>query len=369
MIFKFAPLSVWLDKRVMQRLEWYYEVMQDKKPAKYLICKSIHTKLDIKNAKMSELWSEHKNLSKLFKDRHEKIKSKDYVEPLESVDNNYLDLKVQIAKRCLDHCNLCEWNCNVNRNDGKIGVCRLDNITRVSSWFRHFGEETPLVGTNGSGTIFFTGCMFHCVFCQNWEISQYPLAGQEIDGNKLAKIMEELYQQGAHNINFVGGEPTPNIHTIIEGMSKLDVSIPMLWNSDMYATLDAMNLLLDVIDIWLPDFKYGNDSCARRLSNIPNYFSVISRNHKIVHDSKSNMIIRHLVLPNHFDCCTKPVFDYISQNCEDVLVNVMGQYRPDYNVLKNLEQYSDISHPLEPKELQKAFDYAEKCNLVFRPIS
>ena len=343
--------------------------MSDKKPAKYLICKSISAKIDYKNSKTSELWKEHERLSKIQRNMIKEINSSDNLAPLESVENSFLDLKSEIANRTLDSCNLCEWNCNVNRNEGKVGVCKLDKITRVSSWFRHFGEEPPLVNTNGSGTIFFTGCMFRCVFCQNWEISQYPLAGEEVDGIRLAKIMRELHQQGAHNINFVGGEPTPNIHTIIEGMRNLDVNIPMLWNSDMYASLEAMKLLIDIIDIWLPDFKYGNDICAKRLSSIPNYFAIISRNHKFVADQNEDMIIRHLVLPNHFDCCTKPVLDWISENCKRVLVNVMGQYRPEYRVEKNPDVYSDISCPLGTKDLKRAHDYAEKCGLVYRPIS
>ena len=343
--------------------------MQDKKPAKYLVCKSIHTEMDIKNSETSELWKEHERLSKIARNKIEKIKLSDQLENLKLCKNNFLDLKSEIANRSLDSCNLCEWNCNVNRNEGEIGVCRLDKTTRVSSWFRHFGEEPPLVNTNGSGTIFFTGCMFRCVFCQNWEISQYPLAGEEVNGIKLAKIMSELYRQGAHNINFVGGEPTPNIHTIIDGMKNLDVNVPMLWNSDMYATLDAMKLLVDIIDIWLPDFKYGNDECARRLSGIPNYFATVSRNHKFVLDQNGDMIIRHLVLPNHFDCCTKPVLNWISKNCNRVLVNVMGQYHPEYRVQKNPKYYSDISRPLKTEELQRAYKYADKCGLVYRPVS
>ena len=369
MIFKLVPISVWDDKKVKERLSWYYDVIRSKRPAKYLICKSVRTKLDIKNSKTSELWEEHERLSKITRNKIEEIKSTEYLENIESYENNFLDLKSEIANRALDSCNLCEWNCHVNRNEGEIGVCRLDKTTRVSSWFRHFGEEAPLVNTNGSGTIFFTGCMFRCVFCQNWEISQYPLAGEAVDGINLAEIMKDLHQQGAHNINFVGGEPTPNIHTIIEGMRNLDVNIPMLWNSDMYATSDTMRLLIDIMDIWLPDFKYGNDDCAKRLSNIPNYFTMISRNHKFVVEHNGDMIIRHLVLPNHFDCCTKPILGWISENCKRVLVNVMGQYRPEYRVKKNPKQYSDIARPLETAEIQRAYDYAEKCGLVYRSVS
>ncbi len=342
--------------------------MRQRKPSKYLICKSIPTDLDLKNATLEELWQEHNRLSNIFKARWNEIKSTNELK-LETKQNNYLNVKLEIANRCLEHCNFCEWRCNVNRNEGQVGVCRLDKKSRVSSWFRHFGEEAPLVNTNGSGTIFFSGCMFRCVFCQNWEIAQNPLVGEEVDGRKLAVIMKELYKQGAHNINFVGGEPTPHIHTIIDGMNFLDVNIPMLWNSDMYDSDEVMNLLLDIIDIWLPDFKYGNDDCARRLSNIPRYFETITRNHQSVYKNQSNMIIRHLVLPNHFKCCTKPVLEWISKNCKNTLVNIMGQYRPDYKVIKNPDIYADISQPLSQHELDQAFNYAEELEIFFKPIS
>jgi len=366
-MFRFEPLPIWRNKDVRERLSWYHAVMRNKKPAKYLVCKSIACDIDLKNSSMEELWVEHNRLANIFKKECGSIKSSDSYD-IEYRDKNFLDLKGEIANRILYKCNLCEWNCNVNRSEGKVGVCRLDKITRVASWFRHFGEEAPLSNIHGSGTIFFTGCMFRCAFCQNWSISQYPLAGEEVNGRKLALIMKELHDEGAHNINFVGGEPTPNIHTIIDGMRNLDVNIPMLWNSDMYASIDAMNLIKDIMDIWLPDFKYGNDNCARRLSNVPNYFAVVARNHKIAYEN-GDMIIRHLVLPNHFECCTKPVLEWISQNCPRALVNVMDQYYPDYRVAQHPEKYPDIARRLMGKEIEEAFQYAKKLGLVYEPVS
>lgn len=368
MIFKLRPLPVWSDTKIREKLGWYYGVLMDKWYAKFLVCKTIPSEINLEGANLDELWEEHKRLSALFKEQESKENTKELKEiPIQK--NNYLKLKFEIARRSLENCNFCEWNCNIDRTQGQIGVCRLDKTTRVSSWFRHFGEEAPLVNTNGSGTIFFTGCMFRCVFCQNWEISQDPLAGKEVDGQSLSKIMQELYTQGAHNINFVGGEPTPNIHTILEGMNHFNDNIAMLWNSDMYATNQAMELLLDVIDIWLPDFKYGNDECARRLSNVPNYFEIVSRNHRIISKNKDNMIIRHLVLPNHFDCCTKPVLEWISKNCPNALVNIMGQYRPDYRVEKNPKGYSDISRTITQEELDNAFELADSLGINYKQVS
>lgn len=362
------PHSIWKDKKVRQQLGWYYDVMLEEKPAKFLICKSIPTTLDIKDSNLQDLWQEHGRLSVIFKQKLNQIKTEKQKIKLDYAENNFLALKSEIANRSLTSCNFCEWNCKVDRTIGKVGVCRLDKITRVGSWFRHFGEEPPLVNSNGSGTIFFTGCMFRCVFCQNWDISQFPLAGTEVDGKKLAFIMRNLYEEGASNINFVGGEPTPNIHTILEGLNQLDVNIPMLWNSDMYGTVEAMNLLADVIDIWLPDFKYGNNNCARKLSNVPNYFEVVARNH-IIASKNGDMIIRHLVMPGHLECCTKPILNWIAQNCKDILVNIMGQYHPDYKVAKYPDKYPEIARTLRSEELELCFEYAKKLGLVYEPLS
>lgn len=367
-LFRLTPLSIWSDTAVRNRLGWYYDVMRQLKPAKYLLCKSIPCEKNLQSSSTQELWQEHDRLAEVFQEKLTQTKSKTVVEMPEKVENNFLDLKSEIAKRNLDSCTLCEWNCHVDRNRGKVGVCRLDKTTHVATWFRHFGEEPPLVNENGSGTIFFTGCMFRCIFCQNWDISQYPLAGNAVDGMGLARIMKELYHQGASNINFVGGEPTPNIHTIIDGMTHLDCNIPMLWNSDMYGSTEAMKLLLEIIDIWLPDFKYGNDSCARRLSNIPRYFEVVARNHKLTYEG-GDMIIRHLVLPNHFECCTKPVLDWIAKNCPNCLVNVMSQYRPDYKVIEYPDKYPDVARTLNEDEIQRAYQYAEKLGLEYKQVS
>lgn len=367
-MFRLTPLSIWENKDVRQKLDWYYTVMNDKKPAKFLVCMSMPSTIRLQSSSLDQLWSEHQRLALIFRVEYAKIRRAKNGEELQMEEESFLDLKVELAKRILNSCNLCEWNCHVNRNAGKVGVCRLDSITRVASWFRHFGEEAPFVNVHGSGTIFFTGCMFRCAFCQNWDISQYPMAGEEVNGEELARIMKELRLEGAHNINFVGGEPTPNIHTIIEGMSYLDVNVPMLWNSDMYASIDAMNLLKEVIDIWLPDFKYGNDQCARRLSNVSNYFTIVARNHKIAYES-GNMIIRHLVLPNHLECCTKPVLEWISKNCPGVLVNIMGQYYPAYRVADHPKKYPEISRRLRKDELEQAFRYAEELGISYRSIS
>jgi putative pyruvate formate lyase activating enzyme len=244
----------------------------------------------------------------------------------------------------------------------------MDATTRVATWFHHFGEESPLLGMAGSGTVFFAGCVFRCVFCQNYDISQFPFNGEKVDGRGLAKIMKTLRDEGTANINFVGGEPTPNLHTIVDGMRQLKTNVPMLWNSDMYLTQGTMAILVDLIDIWLPDFKYGNDKCALRLSKVIRYMEATTRNHRLACEN-GDMIIRHLVLPNHFDCCTRPVLDWIAENCPRALVNVMGQYHPEYRVLSESERYRDILRTPNWTEIRKVQKHAEELGIAYKQVS
>lgn len=369
-MIRLSALTVWSNPVVKDRLSWYYAVMRDHKPAKFLICKKIPSHANLREASEDELWQEHARLSREFRMLKARVAGEDFdLDRMAIPATNFLDLKAELLARLLNHCTYCEWRCKVDRAHGsRKGACRMDSTTRVATWFHHYGEEPPLVGVGGSGTIFFSGCMFRCVFCQNWDISQFPLAGVEVDGRKLALIMKNLREEGALNINFVGGEPTPNLHTIVDGMRELDINVPMLWNSDMYGTPEFMKILVDVIDIWLPDFKYGNDKCALRLSKVVRYFNTVARNHRIAHEN-GDMIIRHLVLPNHLECCTKVVLRWIAENCPRALVNVMDQYRPDYRVLEEPEKYRDIARRLRPDEIEQAYRYAEGLSLIYEPVS
>jgi len=129
-----------------------------------------------------------------------------------------------------------------------------------------------------------------------------------------------------------------------------------------------MKLLLEVIDIWLPDLKYGNNNCASRLSGIKGYWEIASRNIKMAHDH-GDIIIRHLVLPNHLECCTRPILEWISKNCPRSLVNVMEQYRPMYLVPRYPDKYKDIARPLKADEIKEAYKIAEELGIVFEPVS
>ncbi len=381
-IFLLRPdaVSVWRDPEVRRRLRWYRSVMINETPAKFMIVKSIRAEEGLEEMDEEELWRIHDELHEIAEERFRELYRQGLDdERLKQASPSYLDVKIELVKRILRKCRFCEWRCNVDRTAGRRGVCRLGEKAYVASFFHHYGEEAPLIGTEkqgGSGTIFFVSCNFHCAFCQNWDIShprgRLSDAGVEVDERRLALIAKRLRVEGAGNINYVGGEPTPNLHIIIGSLKHLDVNTPLLWNSNMYLTEESMKLLLDLIDIWLPDFKYWSDECAKRLSWVgskASYRAVVTRNLSLA-ARHGDMIIRHLVLPNHLECDTKPILKWIAENLkEKVLVNIMDQYRPDHLVIERPEKYRDIGRRLRVEEIDEAYSYAEKLGIVYKPVS
>jgi putative pyruvate formate lyase activating enzyme len=340
------------------------------RPAKFLICKQVGCSRDPRLMTEAQLWEEHGRLQHQFQSELRAVREGgDSFKRSARPNFTFLDLKTELLKRMIRKCVFCEWRCKVDRVLGeRKGACHLDSTARVATFFLHQGEEPPLVDRNGSGTVFFTSCTFRCAFCQNWNISQDPSAGAPVTPGNLSLIIKSLRSQGAANINFVGGEPTPNLHVIVEALNFTSVNVPILWNSNMYLTPEAMQILADVVDIWLPDFKWGNDGCALKYSRIIRYFEAVSRNHAVAHEN-GDMIVRHLVMPGHVKCCTKPVLDWIAENCPRALVNVMGQYRPEHLVLREPEKYQEIARRPSIDEIREAHEYADHLGLVWKPVS
>ena len=275
-------------------------------------------------------------------------------------------------------CLLCPHNCKISEN--KYGLCLARYFENNKLYAKNYGcvsaiavdpiEKKPLYHFYPQSQILSIGsygCNFKCQFCQNYDISQDPYNGIDVDGRTLSGMMKVLNNDRCLNINLVGGEPTPNLHTILEALSRLDENIPILWNSNMYMSEETMKLILDVVDIWLPDFKYGNDECALRLSAASNYFKVVTRNHLLA--KEDDIIIRHLVLPNHLECCTYPVLEWLARNLKDKLVNIMGQYRPEHIVARLPHRFPDIARRPYLSEMEKAMSYAKSLGLIYEPVS
>ncbi|MEM3555476.1 MAG: radical SAM protein [Candidatus Micrarchaeia archaeon] len=340
-------MSVFEDAGIQKALGRYVEVMRDEKPARFMLCKSIPARI---SDNYKECWEEHERLIKKFPSLLNQPKQKE-------VHPNLLELKQRIAEKMLEKCEFCERACKVNRKKGGLGWCRVASDSRVSSAFEHIGEEPELVP---SGTIFFSGCNMSCQYCQNWEISQYPQSGSVWSPKKIAEWVEYHRKFGVRNLNLVGGEPTPNLHNILAALNECEVNIPVIWNSNMIMSEKAMELLNGVVDVYLADFKYGNDECARKLSLFPKgYWKTLTRN-SLLAVEHAEILYRHLVLPNHVECCSKPVLNWIAKNLGDrVRVNIMSQYRPEYRAM----QIPEISRRITREEYNEAVSYAKSIGL------
>ena len=344
-----------LVKRVLPR---YVKVVRDKLPAKFQIAKRIAFDLD-RSMSTEELWERHLQLMEEFYkllnliDRG-KVSIKNLKIPLFSL----IDLKMILTKDIMKSCGLCERKCGVNRIESGKGFCRVGNTCRISSEFIHLGEE-PWISP--SHTIFFMGCTMKCQFCQNWTISQWYESGSSVVPNFLARRIEERREGGAKNVNLVGGSPTPNLLWILETLKLCNANAPVVWNSNFYMSERTMKILDGVVDMHLSDFKYGNNECGLRLSKTPNYFDVCSRNH-LTASKTTEITLRHLILPNHIDCCTKPVLEWMAKNIKKkCVVNLMDQYRPEYKA----REYPEINRGITIEEFEEAVKIAKKLKINF----
>ncbi len=308
-------------------------------------------KHEFKNQNINVLWNEHEIVKTDFSKIYHQMT--DYTQG--KSEFSYMDLKIELAEEILKNCYFGERRCMVNR-EFEEGICRVME-PRITSEFLHMGEETPLVPSH---TIFFVGCNLQCIYCQNWDISQNPQEGVILSAEQLAGIIDKRRLEGSRNVNFVGGDPTPNIPYILKTMQLTSENIPVVWNSNLYLSDDSMKILDGFVDLYLTDFKYGNKDCALRLSNIPNYWNVVTRNH-IMAQRSGDLIIRHLVLPNHLECCTKPLIKWIYNNLgKDVVLNIMGQYRPVYLACN----YEDINRFPHTREIEEAKEYANNLGFI-----
>lgn len=273
--------------------------------------------------------------------------------PPDAPSSNYpslMELKAELGNRMMQECQLCEHRCKVNRLQKEKGVCGVLE-PRLSSEFIHMGEEPELVPSH---TLFFAGCNLRCVYCQNYDISQNPHSGAKVTVDQVVRIMAHRH---ALNINWVGGDPTPNLSFILDVLKTSTIPRAQVWNSNMYLTPEAMQLLDGVMDLYLTDFKYGNNRCGKELSGVENYFEVISRNHEMLRGRDT--IIRHLVLPGHLECCTQPILEWIRENRPDAVVNVMSQYRPAHKA----HRFPGLNRRLRSEEYRKAVGLARELGL------
>lgn len=255
--------------------------------------------------------------------------------------------RVEAAEKVLRHCRLCPRACEVDRTDGEKGFCRILDKHVVSSWGPHFGEERPLVGRSGSGTIFFAGCNLGCIFCQNWQIS-HAAEGAEVSTERLADVMLELQDGGCHNINFVTPtHQTPMILRALLVARKAGFRLPLVYNCGGYESLDTLKLLDGIVDIYMPDFKYSDPGPAKKYSKAADYPQVARAALKEMHRQVGDLVIdpggvalrglllRHLVLPGGLAGTGEVVRFVAEEISKDTYINIMDQYHPCYKAFEH----------------------------------
>ena len=272
----------------------------------------------------------------------------------------------------LVECKLCPRECKINRLDGKIGRCKAGVKPKIALADLHFFEEPCISGKSGSGTVFFSGCNLSCKFCQNYEISQLG-KGKEISIEELADEFLKLQERGANNINLVTGFAfVPQIIEALKIAKNDGLSIPIVYNSSGFESIETLKLLDGYIDVYLPDIKYGFNELSERLSDCNNYFDIATIAIKEMVRQvggpnfdengiiKKGVIVRHLILPNHIQN-SKKVLRWISKNLpKKIYVSVMAQYFPTYKA----NSYEDINRKLNKEELENIENYMQELNMM-----
>jgi putative pyruvate formate lyase activating enzyme len=285
---------------------------------------------------------------------------------LQTHRSGLLRRKTEQAVERLCACTQCPRRCGVNRLAGETGVCKTGRLASVSSFNAHFGEEAPLVGEHGSGTVFFTHCNLLCLFCQNFDISHQG-TGQEVTNEQLAAIMLGLQRQGCHNINFVTpSHVVPQILAALEIAVSQGLNVPLVYNTGGYDLPETLKLLDGVIDLYMPDFKFWDPEIARATCDAPDYPEVarqaLAEMHRQVGDlvlsedgiARRGLLVRHLVMPAGV-AGTRQVMRFIARTISpQTYVNVMSQYRP----CGRAHEVAGLETALSPAEYRRAIEEA-----------
>lgn len=288
-----------------------------------------------------QLWQLHDELTKSLRTKRGENK------PTQRTDeSSLLDLKVELTRRIYRSCTLCPLMCRVDRLNGEVGQCRLEANAHVFREGLLVSEEPFIVPTY---ELFLTGCNMRCKFCQAWEGVVRADLGFELMGSKLAPKVEQKVKQGALNIHFVGGEPTVNLLAVLLSLKSLKAPLPIVWNTNLFATDEAMKLLDGVVDLFVADFKFGNEECAQAVGGVRGYVATVQSN--LLKAFKiASLVIRHLVMPGHIECCLLPVVSWVAQNLPKATFHLMLNYVPEWKAWSD----NRLSRRLSQSEKQTA---------------
>ena len=289
--------------------------------------------------------------------------------PDEEFEERITDLRERYAD-----CDLCAYECYVDRTAGQEGTCHVDDTAHVSTYFPHFGEEDCLKGRNGSGTIFLANCNMKCVFCQNFETS-HEAKGETATPEEIAEMALELQARGCHNVNFVS--PTHHSPHLIEAVKiarDRGLDVPIVWNCGGYERAEILERLDGIVNVYMPDVKWSDDAAAAKYSKAPEYWQNITDSlremHRQVGDLRiddrglatGGLLVRHLVMPNHVESA-KGVMEYVATELsEDTFVDIMAQYQPYYKA-KSEEFYDEIDRRITEEEYREVVEHARDLGL------
>ncbi len=279
-----------------------------------------------------------------------------------------LDKTASILNKLLNKCIICPHKCKINRFKAEKGFCKAPASPVISSAMPHHGEEPPISGTSGSGTIFFTYCNMECIYCQNYQISQFQ-EGEKITIEKLSEIILDLEKKGCHNVNFVSPSIwVPQIVSALNIAKKSGFNIPTVYNTGGYDNPRIIKMLDGIIDIYMPDMRYSSNEMAKKYSAVNNYKdysrqSLIEMYKQVGglkldenNIAKKGLLVRLLVLPNNISGI-KDTLDFIKENLStDVYLSIMAQYHPTYKA----KEYPEINRNISAKEYYQIVNYAEK---------
>ncbi len=279
--------------------------------------------------------------------------------------------RINKAFEMLSDCRVCPHRCGVNRLKDEKGYCKTGRYAIVADYFPHRGEEKPIRGKRGSGTVFFSYCNMRCVYCQNYTISHLG-EGEELRPEELAEVFLKLQRLGCHNINLVSpSHVVPQILQALYIAVKDGLRIPIVYNTSSYDSLESLKLLDGIVDIYLADFKYGDDLAGKKYSKVKDYHKValqaIREMYRQVGDLQVDqegiairgLLVRHLVLPQDI-AKTKTVMDEVRSISPRMAVNVMDQYTPYYQAYK----YPELSRRISREEYIRALEHAKNLTLI-----
>lgn len=263
--------------------------------------------------------------------------------------------RMATALRHYRECHLCEHHCGIDRSAGELGPCKASDHARV---FRHrieYSEEAELIPSH---LFYLSGCDLRCVFCIA-EVNAFdPKRGELLTVEFFQRAVDWGQARGARTLQWLGGEPTIHLPAILQVMAECTNMPPVVWKSDFHATPESLALLNGVVDVYLADFKFGNDACAKRLAHIENYTWIVTRNLQQA-VRQGDVIVRHLLLPGHFDCCYRPIVHWMKKNLPATKFSVREGYMPRWQA----QHYAELTEPLADTAGSEAFALANQCGL------